>query len=276
MIDAALLEFPVYVVTLNRRLPCECRACELGPLLHCVCRYRSCFVRNSDQCMLDGCDNCSATLFDSPLWFLLWSRYRYRYTKACRYNWDSAGSLGWPIPMLKCKYIFRIEYTEAILSNSTRKLLWFEITKKMLISVEKKKQVYCVINYNFWHTFVPYSSQLGAEYCDESVCEFVCFCVCLSASITPELHVWSSANFCAWCLLYRRRSVLHWQHWVCRTLCTSVSWFSKYLTTILRLPYDNAKLTIDLRRTSNLPNILRRTQAVLRYDSLAKSQDRLR
>jgi len=74
MIDAALLEFPVYVVTLNRRLPCECRACELGPLLHCVCRYRSCFFRNSDQCMLDGCDNCSAILFDSPLWFLLCSR----------------------------------------------------------------------------------------------------------------------------------------------------------------------------------------------------------
>ena len=35
--------------------------------------------------------------------------------------------------------------------------------------------------------------------------------------------------------------------------------FTKYLTTILRLPYDNAKLTIDLRRTSNLSNI-RKTQ----------------
>ena len=28
----------------------------------------------------------------------------------------------WPFPMLKCKYIFQIKYTEAILSNSTRKL----------------------------------------------------------------------------------------------------------------------------------------------------------
>ena len=36
--------------------------------------------------------------------------------------------------------------------------------------------------------------------------------------------------------------------------------FTKYLTTILRLSHDNAKVTIDLRRTSNLPNILRRTQ----------------
>ena len=36
--------------------------------------------------------------------------------------------------------------------------------------------------------------------------------------------------------------------------------FTKYLTTILRLSYDNAKVTIDLRQTSNLQNILRRTQ----------------
>jgi len=28
----------------------------------------------------------------------------------------------WPFPMLKYKYIFQIKYTEAILSNSTRKL----------------------------------------------------------------------------------------------------------------------------------------------------------
>jgi len=54
----------------------------------------------------------------------------------CRYNWHSAGSLGWPFPMLKYKYISQIKYTEAILSNSTRKLLWFEITK-MLIAVKK-------------------------------------------------------------------------------------------------------------------------------------------
>ena len=41
--------------------------------------------------------------------------------------------------MLKYKYIFQIKYTEAILSNSTRKLmLWFEITK-MLIQFKKNK-----------------------------------------------------------------------------------------------------------------------------------------
>jgi len=35
--------------------------------------------------------------------------------KVCRYNWHSAGSLGWPFPVLKYKYIFQIKYTEAIL-----------------------------------------------------------------------------------------------------------------------------------------------------------------
>jgi len=56
--------------------------------------------------------------------------------KLCRYNWHSADSLGWPFPVLECKYIFQIKYIEAILSNSTLKQLWFEITK-MLTAVEK-------------------------------------------------------------------------------------------------------------------------------------------
>ena len=49
----------------------------------------------------------------------------------CRYNWHSAGSLGWPFSMLKYKYIFHMKYTEAVLSNSTRKLLSFKITKML-------------------------------------------------------------------------------------------------------------------------------------------------
>ena len=35
---------------------------------------------------------------------------------------------------------------------------------------------------------------------------------------------------------------------------------TKYLTTILWLSYDNARVTIDMRRSSNLQNIPRRTQ----------------
>ena len=53
--------------------------------------------------------------------------------------------MGWPFPMLKYKYIFQIKYTEAILSNSTRKLLWCEVTKMLT------KLIYCVIYYNFRH-----------------------------------------------------------------------------------------------------------------------------
>jgi len=58
----------------------------------------------------------------------------------CQYYWHSAGSLTWPFPVLKYKYscIFQMKYTEADLSNSTQKLLWFEITK-MLIAVLRNK-----------------------------------------------------------------------------------------------------------------------------------------
>jgi len=48
-------------------------------------------------------------------------------------------SIGWPFPMLKfeLEFIFQIKHTESILSNSTRKLLLFEITK-ITIAVFKK------------------------------------------------------------------------------------------------------------------------------------------
>jgi len=60
--------------------------------------------------------------------------------KVCRYNWHSAGLLGWPFPMLKYKYIFEIKCLEAILSkiNSTRKLLWSEITKMLIVVLKNK------------------------------------------------------------------------------------------------------------------------------------------
>jgi len=64
----------------------------------------------------------------------------------CRYNWHSAVSLGRPFPVLKYQYICQIKYTEAILSDSTRKLLWFEITKIADCSLRKNG---C---YNFRHT----------------------------------------------------------------------------------------------------------------------------
>ena len=71
---------------------------------------------------------------------------------------DTIGTV--PVPCashFECQNInifFQIKYTEAILSNCTRKLLWFEISK-MLIGVLRNKFI-CVIYYNFPHTFVPY------------------------------------------------------------------------------------------------------------------------
>jgi len=46
--------------------------------------------------------------------------------------------------------------------------------------------------------------------------------------------------------------------------------FTKYLTTILRLSYDNAKVMIDLRQTSHSQNILRRTQGFSRVQFACK------
>ena len=39
--------------------------------------------------------------------------------------------------------------------------------------------------------------------------------------------------------------------------------YKMYVTTILRLSYNNAEVTIDLRRSSNLQTILRRTKGFL-------------
>jgi len=44
--------------------------------------------------------------------------------------------------MLKYKYISQIKYAEKVLSNSTQKLLWFEITR-MLIAVFRKINLLC-------------------------------------------------------------------------------------------------------------------------------------
>jgi len=63
--------------------------------------------------------------------------------------------------MLKYKYIFQIKYTEAILSNSTRKLLWFKNYENADCSL-KNKFIHCVICYKSRHTFDPYSLPLIA------------------------------------------------------------------------------------------------------------------
>ena len=91
---------------------------------------------------------------------------RYRERKCA----DTIGTVPVPcdghVPMLKYKYVFEIKYAEAILSNSPRKLLWFETTK-MLIAVQEKK-TYCVIYYNFRHSLIPYARLTGRTYVAKS------------------------------------------------------------------------------------------------------------
>ena len=62
-------------------------------------------------------------------------------TNVCRYNWHTAGSLGWPIPVLKYKYIFEVKYTETILFDQTAlrncyglktPKCWFQFQKNFL------------------------------------------------------------------------------------------------------------------------------------------------
>jgi len=60
--------------------------------------------------------------------------------------------VGWPFPTLKYENTFQIKYTDAILSNSTRKLLWSEITGMLIAVFEKKDSCFY---YNFRHTFIP-------------------------------------------------------------------------------------------------------------------------
>jgi len=56
------------------------------------------------------------------------------------HNWHSAGSVDWPLTMLKYEHIFEMKNAGAILSNGTRKLSWFEITK-MPIAVLRNRSI---------------------------------------------------------------------------------------------------------------------------------------
>jgi len=86
-----------------------------------------------------------------PLQFIvLWCLFLLG-TKVCRYNWHSAGFLGWPFSMLKYQYIFQIKYTEAILSNSTRKALWFEIIKMLIEKILLRHLLYFSAHFRSIH-----------------------------------------------------------------------------------------------------------------------------
>ena len=83
-------------------------------------------------------------------------------------------------------------------------------------------------------------------------------------TMTSRAGALLSLLLCCAKFLYLLSSWLVFLHYI-GTYCTLIveesgARFTKYLTIILRLSYDNAKVTIDLRRSSGLQNILRRTQ----------------
>ena len=73
-------------------------------------------------------------------------------TKVCRYNWHSAGSPGWPLSVLKYKYLF---------SNKTYGSNFIKQHSETVM-VRNYQNADCsfnsVIYYNFRHTFVPYTT----------------------------------------------------------------------------------------------------------------------
>jgi len=76
-------------------------------------------------------------------------------TKVYRYYWHSGGSLGWPFPMLRYKYICifsnKIYRSNFIKQHSETVMVWnYENA-----DCSFKKLIYCVVYYNFRHTFVP-------------------------------------------------------------------------------------------------------------------------
>jgi len=83
-------------------------------------------------------------------------------TKVCRYSWHSARSLGWPFPVLKYKYFFSNKIYGNNLSNSTRKLLWFEITKMM--TAVKKINLFCYFIIIFGTLSFPITRPLESSF----------------------------------------------------------------------------------------------------------------
>ena len=74
-------------------------------------------------------------------------------TKVCRYNWHSAGSLGWPFPVLKYKYIFSNkiygrnfikQHSETVMARNSQNA-----------DCSLRKNIILSFYHNFRQTFVP-------------------------------------------------------------------------------------------------------------------------
>ena len=116
--------------------------------------------------------------------------------------------------------------------------------------------------YRLWTCSISSSLALATKSTSRRVRSSSALCRALSSAISALSRLFSSsvetilsANSWRTMSAMRSRSSLRFSNnW------TPAARFTKHLTTVLRLSYDNVKVTIDLRRTSNLQNILRRAQ----------------
>jgi len=112
-----------------------------------------------------------------------------------RKRWHSGGSLGWPFPKLKYKYIFQIKYTEAIYPNSTRKLFWFEISK-MLNAVLKSKFIVLFIiivgtlSFPITHVIHPEKCPMTHRLIACSACWCIIAVYCMIELLLTVLESW--------------------------------------------------------------------------------------
>jgi len=110
---------------------------------------------------------------------------------------------GWPLPILKHKYIFQTKYTKAVLSNNTLKLLSFEISKMLIAVLENKFIVLFIIIFRtllfpILCSFYPRDVLLArclsvslfvSQSVSQSVCLSVCLSVCQSVCLSVSLSV---------------------------------------------------------------------------------------
>jgi len=112
-----------------------------------------------------------------------------------RKRWHSGGSLGWPFPKLKYKYIFQIKYTEAIYPNSTQKLFWFEISK-MLNAVLKSKFIVLfiiivgTISFPVTHVIRPEKCPMTHRLIACSACWCIIAVYCMIELLLTVLESW--------------------------------------------------------------------------------------
>jgi len=124
---------------------------------------------------------------------------------------------------------------------------------------------------NCWHCSPSVRSRVSVTFGRQSVCLSVCLagcsllrvCCCGPGGLATSIDCCtagaavSSNGAAARCSAANANSHVDTdvESWA-QTSQIPGARFTKYLTTILRLSYDNAKVAIDLRRTTNLPNRL--------------------